>query len=386
MIVADRDLAKTHPRAAGAPSPRDEIIDGWRGLACLAVMLGHAIAFRYGELIPAARMRPDADYSTIALGILNRLGACAASLGVTFFFVISGYIITTLLLKEEERRGTVSLRAFYIRRAFRIIPAFALFLAALALVNAAGYIAIPWRALAYSGAFLCDTSFVDCTWFAAHTWSLAVEEQYYLAWPLLFILLRGRRTYLLMGVVIGSVLAVIAGAGFRSVIAFGCIALGAALACNPHYIARIRRSGRGPLLIGAAAVLFATPFTGTHEFAFRLLSAATPFLVTYIIFASYGYSALARVLRSRPVQIVGLLSYSFYLWQQLFLGEPRLYEDMAPPTLLMLPLIAGLSFYLERKFIRLGHRISARQQSRGSTGAALQQARVSGPVTRQRIQ
>jgi len=125
--------------------------------------------------------------------------AVPGDLGVTAFFVISGFLITWLLLREYERTGEVSLRSFYIRRVLRIFPAYYAFLAVTFAIDfwrkdiwtpgltgsALGYV------MNYYNAFHGHPSTS-----VAHAWSLAVEEQFYLLWPLTFLVLarRGRKT------------------------------------------------------------------------------------------------------------------------------------------------------------------------------------------------
>jgi peptidoglycan/LPS O-acetylase OafA/YrhL len=110
---------------------------------------------------------------------------------VIFFFVLSGFLITTLLLREEERHAVVSLRGFWMRRAVRLLPAFYVYLAMQTLlihrfpqdfVAAAFYISNYYQAVR-----------PWVTTLAGHTWSLSVEEQFYLLWPVAFVLVRNRK-------------------------------------------------------------------------------------------------------------------------------------------------------------------------------------------------
>jgi peptidoglycan/LPS O-acetylase OafA/YrhL len=118
-------------------------------------------------------------------------------LGVDCFFVISGFLITTLLFREERKTGSIDVRAFYTRRFFRIIPIYALILAVYVLLcslNADKWAEIK-HALPYYLTFLNEFA-ADHTPFGT-TWSLGVEEKFYLVWPLLFfVLLRGRNRWL----------------------------------------------------------------------------------------------------------------------------------------------------------------------------------------------
>lgn len=156
-------------RVAPGPPARIDALDGLRGLAVLLVLLGHS-----------------------QVPFLGGGGATAGAAGVTVFFVLSGFLITGLLLAERDRRGTVSLRAFWARRALRLLPALVVFLAGTGvLVVATGN--VTWGAdlrnslpvLLYVADFASlhhPIAYLD------HTWSLAVEEQFYLVWPLVLLL------------------------------------------------------------------------------------------------------------------------------------------------------------------------------------------------------
>src|SRR4029077_14301662 len=109
---------------------------------------------------------------------LQRLGSYG-DLGVQVFFVLSGYLITNLLLREYEQTATVSLREFYIRRAFRIFPAAFVFLAVV--------IVLYWHQMRWyhitAAVFYVANMDVARPWIFGHLWSLSIEEQFYLLWP-----------------------------------------------------------------------------------------------------------------------------------------------------------------------------------------------------------
>src|SRR5207248_5891757 len=104
------------------------------------------------------------------------------------FFAISGYLICTRLLVEEETTGSISLRSFYIRRVFRILPPAYVYLAVVAGLSAAGMIAAAWTDIA-SAALFYSNYIEPRSWFTGHFWSLAMEEHFYLLWPPLLLLL-----------------------------------------------------------------------------------------------------------------------------------------------------------------------------------------------------
>ncbi|HYZ91296.1 MAG TPA: acyltransferase, partial [Actinomycetota bacterium] len=144
-------------------------LDGIRALAVLGVMFSH---------------------TAILLGIENRARWLAAmALGVDAFFVLSGYLITTLLLREIRATDRVDLKAFYARRILRLIPALLL------LILIVGAISWTWEGFNSSGLPYAVLSALVLlyvgNWFIpflgpnllSHTWSLALEEQYYIIWP-----------------------------------------------------------------------------------------------------------------------------------------------------------------------------------------------------------
>lgn len=187
FIPADTDGADPAWRFTPAPSFRYAPgLDGVRALAVLAVFIYH--------------MGTTSGVDYLRGGFL----------GVDMFFVLSGYLITSLLLVEIARRGRVSIKAFYLRRARRLLPAlFAMMLA----VGAVGVFWLPQQASRLRGDVLASLGYVTNWWLVSqgdsyfgtgdrpglltHLWSLAVEEQFYLVWPLLLALIvaTGLRTH-----------------------------------------------------------------------------------------------------------------------------------------------------------------------------------------------
>ena len=105
--------------------------------------------------------------------------------GVKVFFVISGYLITTLLIHEECEYGRISIKKFYIRRAFRIWPVAYAFILVAAVLAWMGVITLPVGNLIYASTFTMNHVLIG-SWWTGHLWSLAIEEQLYLVWPAIF--------------------------------------------------------------------------------------------------------------------------------------------------------------------------------------------------------
>ena len=128
--------------------------------------------------------------------------------GVESFFVLSGFLITWLLCVEEDKRGAVSLPSFYARRALRILPPAFLYIAAASLLGVLGWADLA-RNEPFYAAFFVRNLMPNGGPHLAHFWSLAIEEQFYLLWPVVFLLLRSDRrrlvfTALLIRVAPGS--------------------------------------------------------------------------------------------------------------------------------------------------------------------------------------
>jgi peptidoglycan/LPS O-acetylase OafA/YrhL len=111
------------------------------------------------------------------------------SIGVSIFFVLSGFLITALLLEEWRDQGRIDFKAFYARRARRLLPAMVVMIVVVSAVKA--HLGVPWKGSLESVLlYVSNWAYIDgvrMTW-VQHTWSLAIEEQFYLVWPVLLVL------------------------------------------------------------------------------------------------------------------------------------------------------------------------------------------------------
>ena len=293
-------------------------IDGLRAIAVVAVVLYHA-----------------------------GFGFHAGLVGVDVFFVISGYLITSLLFRERETTGRINLTAFYARRVRRIVPA--LVVVVVATVIASAFKLSPFgeiRQTAQSGA--ASLLFVANIFFQAHTggyfdpsaermpllhlWSLGVEEQFYLLWPLGLIALLGslhKATFAIVGICGLVSLALTEfliyghpqAAFYQMPARFWELALGGLIALKP---AGRLVDGRMPAAVGAMIVLAATLIPIGHFPGIGALPAV--FGAGLLLYAIHGSSRLGwtgAVLRSRPMVFFGLISYSLYLWHWPLLALER---------------------------------------------------------------
>jgi peptidoglycan/LPS O-acetylase OafA/YrhL len=300
--------------------------------------------------------------------------------GVDVFFVLSGFLITDLLLRERIRTGATSLLQFYARRARRIIPVATLVLlfTVLASYEWLGFI----RADAIAGDAVAASVFVANLHFAAqgtnylnaqlppspllHYWSLAVEEQFYVVWPTLFLLVALCFRRVSLRIRLATVLSVLTAislvwsiietssngtwAYFSPLTRAWELSCGALLAvAAPVLLNAPRPVGRLMAWLGLAGILGAaywfnafTPYPG--------YAAALPVLATVCVLAGGTIArggGAERLLRLPPFQFVGNLSYSWYLWHWPLLIIVAEYEGRALSltTKLALVLIAlGLSY------------------------------------------
>lgn len=249
--------------------------------------------------------------------------------GVDLFFVLSGFLITTLLLEERAGTGTVRLAAFYTRRVRRLIPALLAMLAAFSVIAAfKGIDPLPQlgRFGFYTGNLIrayFDPHGQSTSSGLGHLWSLAEEEQFYLVWPLLLLLLaRTRRLLLLTGAIAIALIAyravlVLDGASLIRIFygpdtrADGLL-IGALLAIiRQRCVVRIP-AGAIPWLLAAATVAVVVP-AGVRGWPLVVLP-GFELVCAGMIAAAVGGSAITGPLEWSPLVFLGKISYSLYLW------------------------------------------------------------------------
>ncbi len=333
------------------------------------------------------RYRPDIDglrAVAIVPVLLFHAGVGAFSggfVGVDVFFVISGFLITGLI-RHEMDSGSFSIANFYERRIRRILPA----LFAMMIVTAAlsAWLLLPGDLADFgksvAGTSLFASNFLfwqESGYFAPaaeetpllHTWSLAVEEQFYILFPLFlaFVASRPGKPYVAatVAVVVPSFLLSVAGVAFARDAAFYLapfraweLGLGALLALGvvrPSHDVRVRNAAA---LAGAAAIAWSV-FQYSAGTAFPGAAALLPCVgAAAIIWAgSGGHNLVGDALSWRPVVLVGLVSYSLYLWHWPLLALGRYYavRDLTAVETTVVLAVAALAAvaswrYVERPF------------------------------------
>jgi peptidoglycan/LPS O-acetylase OafA/YrhL len=260
-------------------------------------------------------------------------------LGVQIFFVISGFLITALLVEEFQRNGRIRLGYFYLRRALRLFPALWLMLAVVAVVTALGLAPDSPFGVTTREAFAAF--FYWENWYRAfelgprnmltHTWSLSVEEPFYLLWPLLLIAgIRWAPRALLPLTIAAAVTSSVARASLWHVLPgkrlyygtdlradgllFGCAL---ALIWAKHTLQRVARILpllTLPSLIVLAVLLHTMNVNArmTYQLGFLACDLAMVVLIGNVVLGAPGH--LLRVLELRFIVWIGKVSYGLYLW------------------------------------------------------------------------
>jgi peptidoglycan/LPS O-acetylase OafA/YrhL len=354
-------------------------LDGWRALAIIGVLICHASGYFFARdgVVPNSRI-----YAFLFHG----------ALGVDVFFVLSGFLICAGLAREEDASSTISLKAFYVRRALRILPPYLCYLVAISTLSALGRLSVSHIELLACFAFF--RNFVHggtAGWYTAHFWTLAIEEHFYLFLPAFMIVTGNKRraVWIFSAFATATVFRVFNSNGqllgqLASRTSFNALGenqlneliLGAWLATmvrNIRFREWVQQIPILACLLPLVLIVYSTarPIPG-YELTFPLA------IGSLIVFTALNpHSLLGKFLEYRPIQWIGRASYSLYLWQQLFfvLDVPR--RALPLGSLQRWPLaplaVAGCAilsyFVVEQPCIRLGRRLSTRIRSTSANPA-----------------
>jgi peptidoglycan/LPS O-acetylase OafA/YrhL len=351
-------------------------LDGWRAIAIGLVLLAHG-SESMQLVLHSDWLAHSATFKQLGL------------LGVQLFFGLSGFLITSKLLDEESRRGQVSLRSFYIRRAFRILPASVFFLGVVGLLAVNGVLDVSLGRWLSTLLFAANYTQAEHSWYLGHFWSLAVEEHFYFLWPAAFLILKISRRRVAVVIAMALMIAIWRALDFRLQISGSSPAvfwgrtdiqadgilwgvLTALLYGDAIFKKRLQRLYvhplGWPLLLVALLLIEALPSVD-WKLDFALISVKA-MLIPLLILGTVVQSKrlLGRVLESAPFRLLGRLSYSLYLWQQLFLvwNDEQVaglaWVQVFPHNLIAVFVCATLSLLLiENPLIALGHRLAQQQ-------------------------
>jgi peptidoglycan/LPS O-acetylase OafA/YrhL len=344
-----------------SPASRSRIpsLDGLRAVSIAIVLLAHVSETEHFQF-------PPYTHKLYSFGVF----------GVRIFFVISGFLITTLLLDEETRKGHIGLGGFYLRRAFRIWPVAYAFILAVAVLAWRGYISLPPYNLLFAATFTMN-HVSSGVWWTGHLWSLSVEEQFYLVWPLVFLAcgIKGRVLSCWLVIVVAPLLRVTTFMYARPVFSVmqssllflgDAIAIGCLLALMRPYLERqpvVRALVASPwfFLAPVLSVLFYAS-VAAHLWGsfFALGDSLSLVLIGATVWRVVHWSDFASRFLNTPLLVaIGQRSYSLYIWQQLFLDKySTLWINRFPQNLIGAIATAIVSYHLiELPFLELRTRV-----------------------------
>jgi peptidoglycan/LPS O-acetylase OafA/YrhL len=336
---------------ASGQAGRISSLDGLRAISIVFVFFGHIDGTLHAS--PLFHWLPFADF------------------GVRVFFVLSGFLITSLLLKELEVTQKISLKNFYMRRIFRIFPAsytyiLIVFIFAefhLIFLNAHDILhAVTYTSNYYNGR----------SWYVGHLWSLSVEEQFYLLWPLM-LGLSGRRRGMIIAALVCLFVPVIRMTEFHYILASregmgawfetaaDSLAIGCLLAGTRNWLSRqsaYMKFLSSRLFVIVPILILSMNYWHLHlrykySIIWPIMNLGIALSIDWCI--RFPDNAMGRFLNWRPVAFVGVLSYSLYLWQQPFLNRNVNSLLTSFPVNVAFAFCAALaSYYLvEKPFLKL---------------------------------
>jgi peptidoglycan/LPS O-acetylase OafA/YrhL len=359
-------------------------LDGIRGVLLIIVMSAHTLGTRNFPLSRDAIPMEGLAYTAMRT-----------------FFIISGFLITGILLNELNRRGSVNLMRFYFKRTFRIFPAYYAFLVIIAIAATLGFLETRPGDMLQAVTYTSNYN-PDAAWHVGHTWSLSVEEQFYLIWPAVLLMAgTGRAVWLLAGLILLTpawriLLQAVpegayglglwqAGRGHTfdttaDIIAIGCLL--AILRTQLWSFAPYRKliESKAAML---AVLVYVVLVPLTPDLAYQFEGSTR-----YLIFALYEAigvpalnisiallvdwamrnpaSSVGRALNRPFLMKLGVISYSTYLWQQVFLNRHEdMFFNVFPLNVILALAFGWLSFrFIETPWLVLRERIDARRRPR----------------------
>jgi peptidoglycan/LPS O-acetylase OafA/YrhL len=288
-------------------------LNGLRAVSILMVLLHHYILLYDNRLLSLYFIGP---------------------LGVDIFFVISGFLITTLCIKEKVLTKTLSLKNFYLRRALRILPVAWLYILVIFILNYFLGFHVSATTFIISFFFVANISFIKTTfdWTLAHYWSLSVEEQFYLLFPIFI----KKKPGVFLAIVLFIPFAVPLLFYFQSIISVFNIGIVSALL---HYLVKFQgisigclfsilllkgrlKLGRFSLLTTLISISFISyvQYQPAVNLRSSFTNLAVSIFVGLIIAANIqpANNLIYKFLNLKLLSWIGILSYSIYIWQQLF--------------------------------------------------------------------
>jgi len=325
-------------------------LDGLRAIAISLVVMGHWVESSYHSQIAGAY----------------------ASLGRRVFFVLSGYLITMLLMKQYGKTSTIKLRDFYVRRAYRILPGAMVFMLPVFVIF---WHELKWYHAAAAVLYVVNFDFHH-PWFLGHLWSVSVQEQFYFTWPCVIKKWYRHRVKILAGVIAFAPLYRVAChflqlhgradetfPAVADILAIGCL-----LALFGSRLPKIRA---GWALLMIFPVVLVPVYMGELRFHVTALLLFVLWPLMHLSIAGLLLHVVQRpywILNAKPVAWLGKISYSLYLWQQVFVYGER--ERPWYSVLLALAMATASYYLVEQPMLRLRERRTGERPLKTTLAAA----------------
>jgi peptidoglycan/LPS O-acetylase OafA/YrhL len=311
--------------------------------------------------------------------------------GVDTFFVLSGFLITSLLLQEAREFGSINIPQFYARRALRLLPALHVMVAAVVLYDVVFTYPAAVRVMLTDAVWIAAYAFnwtlpqtdgLPHSGMITHLWSLSIEEQFYLVWPLLLtLMIRAGGARLLIAAVLGIIVPEVVRASmwsqqptmwiyFNTGLRCDGLMMGAAVAFLAHHYPRVSSPTLASALrtsgpVALAGLLILSSFNlVTNGYAYLwgigAANALAALIIASAVFTPAG--ALNTILEFPPLRWVGKISYGLYIWHVPVMAVCNRFPDPWTRNTVAIPAtfaIAALSFYcLETPFLKMKSRFT----------------------------
>jgi len=330
--------------------------DSLRAISVIFVLLAHLGLFA---------LLPENEFVTGRVWHLMSGGT-----GVQIFFTLSGFLITKILLLEAKNYGSINFRNFYLKRFLRLSPPLLVFFILLAILVNLEYIETSIYGFLYS--FFYIYNFIPNAYYTSelgHTWSLGLEEQYYLIWPLIIHFIRRKSIYIIIFItLLICIVAIYAYPHFPFyenfvprrwfIPAVAPVLIGSLFALMLSNAENKWNSlfNKGKTALIAGLLLFISPlYFPFIELSFILQSIGISLVLIWISFNQE--SQFTSVLHNKPMVYIGRMSYGLYVYQGLFLTtgpSGELWIQQFPQNIILTLATAILSFhFIEKPILRL---------------------------------
>jgi len=292
--------------------------------------------------------------------------------GLQLFFVVSGFLITGLLLKEKTETGSIHVKKFYQRRLLKIYPIYFVYILVIVVLKVIGIAKMDSKDFVAPVLFITD--FIGKGWLIAHTWTLSVEVQFYLILPLIFIFLPRKYIFLIAVILLYDLFYFFiriypALFVFRGLfLALPPVIFGSmlSLALYKNWLKKIHSVLMHPVFAFSLILSLVIFFPRLYQPA-RFLRVPYDYIISSLLMTIFLYYSVHcstrnwvyRILNNRLIVYIGLMSYSIYIWQQLFFGPVPVFNVYPAWTVFPLNVILALAAaflsynFIEKPFLRL---------------------------------